>query len=461
MKNDKSYSFSKKFVEGETLSGFWSLAFYGIVALNSFFIIKFLGVYEYGVYQLILSVMAVAESLTVGYLADMVLSDFSRYIGQGRFDLAKNIFRGHALVSFAVAVVIFAGVFFGADFLVGHYYDENIALFLKIAIIALLFRVGISILKLFFGGNIYFSALGAPVFGESAKFIVLVGLMLFQGLGIVQILIAYVLGHLFTFLFSLGHFFKVYKKLFFKVKRAEGSLIFFLLKNQGAWVGLRYVFSRIANNLRPWVIKFLLNTEAVAFFAFARNIMAVALRLMPLGTFGLLLPRELEDKAKLRYFFAIMVKYSFFLSLIFAVLIFTITPVLINQVFPKYHEAIPLIKIMSLIAILYGFYKVFRMTLVVLKEQKVLFTRSLDESILSPLLLFVLLPFFGVEGTAIEWVLTYGTTTVLFYCYLVKYHPYLKLALKTFYFTRNDIKFGKHIFLLAISQIKKSLSQSK
>ena len=60
---ENNYSFSKKFVEGEAVSNFWNLAYYGITSLNSFVIIYFLSVYEFGFYQLILSVVAIAESL--------------------------------------------------------------------------------------------------------------------------------------------------------------------------------------------------------------------------------------------------------------------------------------------------------------------------------------------------------------------------------------------------------------
>lgn len=452
-----NYSFSKKFIEGEAASGFWNMAYYGIVTLNSFIILHFLEVYEYGLYQLILVVIAAAESLVIGFLDDLVLTDLSRYLGRQEKSLAKRIFNEYAFMRIFLAVLGTAVLILGAE-VVSHYYRQDIALFLRIASLALIFRVGLSVMNLFFNGSLYFSAFGASVFGEIIKFGVILGLWQWYGLGISQIIIAYVVGHAAAFIFSGFHFWSWYRNIFKGIKAAQESLVKAMIRLYGPWMGLRYVLSRVTNNLRPWVMRIFVSTEAVGLFSFAQSLFAVIARLMPLGMLGNLMPRELDNKPRLKYIFGTMVKYSVFLSLAGAVVSLTAVPLLVGLIFPKYLPAMPLFRIMTAIIFLYGFYKVFRMTLVVFKEQKVLVLRSLDGSVLSPLILVVLLPILGVKGAAIEWVVTYLVTTILFYYYLVKAHPCLQLRLKNFYLNKNDSKIIRQLFILARQQIKNRLS---
>ena len=48
-------------------------------------------------------------------------------------------------------------------------------------------------------------------------------------------------------------------------------------------------------------------------------------------------------------------------------------------------------------------------------------------------MLFILLPIFGIVGAALEWLITYAITTMLFYYFLIKNHPYLRLEWKSFF----------------------------
>lgn len=453
---DKSYSFSKKFIEGETASGFWNIAYYGIVTLNSFIILRFLEVYEYGLYQLIIAVIATAESLIIGFLDDLVLTDLSRYLGRQEKSLAKRIFKEYALMRIFLAALATAVLMLGAE-VISHYYRQDIALFVRIASLALIFRIGLSVMNMFFNSSLYFSAFGAPVFGEVIKLGAIFGLWHWYGLGISQIIIAYVVGHAASFIFAGVHFCHWYANIFKGIKAAKESLIKAMVRLYGPWMGLRYALSRVTNNLRPWVMRIFVSTEAVGLFSFAQSLFAMIARLMPLGMLGNLMPRELDNKPRLKYIFSAMVKYAVFLSLAGAVISLITVPLLVGLIFPKYLPAMPLFRIMTTIIFLYGFYKIFRMTLVVFKEQKVLVLRSLDGSVLSPLILFILLPIFGIKGAAIEWVLTYAVTTILFYHYLVKLHPYLKLRLKNFYPNKHDIQIIRQLSITAFQQIKSRL----
>ena len=439
----KDYSFSKKFVEGEAKSNSWNLLYYGAISVNSFIIIYFLSVYEYGFYQLILSVMAIAESLTAGFVNDLVFSNLSRFLGRGDVSVAKRLFGEYAILKMGLALILGMALFLGAG-IIADYYGQAIANFIKIVSVALIFRVGISTMNIFFQGAVYFSALASPVVGEGIKFLAVIAFVSQGNFSILEVLIAYVIGHFAAFIFSAVHFARLYQGIFSGVIAVRKFVLKDLIKVHGIWVFWRYLLSRIGNNIRPWIIKVFLGTEAVGFYSFARNLIAIIVRLLPLGTLGVLFARETEDKERFRYIFARVIKYSIFLSFSFFLTALLILPPVLSWLFPKYDPALPLFKIMAGIIFLYGFYKILRMVLIAFQEQKALAIRSFDESVLAPLILLILLPFLGITGAALEWLVTYFITTILFYAYLVRKYEFLRLRPKDIF--KID-KYDRELFI--------------
>lgn len=436
--SDTQYSFSKKFVEGELSSGFWNLLMYAITTLNSALIIYYLSVYEYGAYQLILAIIATASSFTIGFFDNLVSVDLTRYLSRGELPFAKKLFREHAALKIILGIVVSLALIAGADLIAVHY-GKDIGYLLRIIGFLVVLGVGQSVMRIFFDSNLYFRAMKNSFIGELAKLFILVFFFLTQGLGITQLLLAVAGGQLVSFIFSFSHFWKLYSAKFKGVIAAESGLIKALIKSQGVWLVFRYFLSKISANLRPWVIKFLVSTEAVGLFSFARNIISIVMRLMPLGTFGVLLPRELDNEQRLRYIFVRGVKYSLYLGLIVAPLLFFFFPVLVDLFLPKYSSAMPLLRIFAPILIFYSLYKIFRMTLLALKEHKSLLIRSLDESILTPIFLFILIPIFGIAGAALEWTITYGITTLFFYVYLARQHPHFKIKIRDLLIDKYDL----------------------
>ncbi len=453
MAEDK-YSFSDKFIEGEASSGFWNTLLYGLTTLNSFLVVYYLSLYEYGVYQLILSIIATASSFTMGLFDDLVLVDLTRYLGRGELPLAKKLFKEHAaikaILGFAISLIVIA-----SSSIIAVHYGKDIGYLLRIIGFVLLLGAGQSVMQIFFDSNLYFRAVKYPFVGEAAKLVILIPFFLMGKFGITQLLIAVAGGQLCSFLFSFYHFWKLYRGKFNGIVAVEGGLIKPLIKSRGLWIVLRYFLSRVSANLRPWVIKFLVNTEAVALFSFARNILSIIMRLMPLGTFGILLPRELGNEGRLRYIFSRVIKYSLYLGLIFALGSLFVLPFFVNLLIPKYNAAMFLLRILTPIVVLYSLYKIFRMTLIALKEHKSLLLRSLDESILAPMLLFVLIPIFGIAGAAIEWVVTYGLTTLFFYSALARNYPYFKIKLRDLLFDKYDAGLLKGVWSRGFGFIKK------
>ncbi len=455
----KTYSFLEKFIEGEIKSGFWTTSTYFAVSLSSFLIVYFLSVYEYGLYQLIISAIAIAEGLTAGFIDDVVFSDFSRYLGEKKNNIAKKIFKEYALlrifISFVLAIIMFV-----LSNVIAGYYGENVSFYIAMMAFVLPFMTAISVMNLFFRANLYFSYIRFSFFGELLKLVLILALWFFQGLGITQIILAYIIGQILSFLFSGYFFIKLHKGLKVNSLNNEndnGSVVK-LIRSYGFWIFLRYFLARVAANIRSFLIKFFAGTEALGLFSFARNIIAILLRLLPVGTFGDLFPREIQDKERARFLFVRTLKYSMYTAFLFSIFCFLIVPIIINNFLPKYESSLLLLKIMIPIIFLYGTYKIVRIALITFKEQKILAVRSFDNSFLSPMLLIFLLPVFGINGAAIEWLITYFITTLFFVYGLLKKHEYLSFSIRElFVFDKMD----KSLILKSTLLLKRYVFKSK
>lgn len=444
----REYSFSRKFLEGELKSGFWNTASYGVSVLSSFLIIYFLSVYEYGVYQLIISIITIAESLTIGLIDDVVFSDISRYLGEKNYVKAKKLFKQYAVLRIISSLIIALVLILFSNFISSHY-GYKISLYISIIAISLPIMTAVSVMNVFFRANIYFSSLGSPVFAEILKLVFVLVLWIWQGIGLMQVVVAYVIGQTLYFLFSFLHFLKVYKSLkseSFNYKECHVSLIS-IIRSYGFWIFLRYILAKISANIRPFLIKFFAGTEALGLFSFARNLVAMILRFFPIGTFCDLMPREISDKKRTNFLFVRTLKYSLWVSVFIAILSSIAFPIIIKEFLPKYEQSIFLFNIMIPIVLSYGIYKVLRMTLVVFKEQKILAIRSVDNSFLSPILLVFLLPIFGVNGAALEWSITYLITTIIFFYSLLNKHKYLSFGfIELFKFDKLDSGLVKNLY---------------
>ncbi len=453
---------ARNLIEGEVISGFWNLSVKFVVLINSAMILTLLTVYDFGLYQLVISFITIASSLTSGGIDSIVEVSLSRFIGQLNIRSAKRLFLEYAGAKTVLGVILAILVFLGAD-IISNYYSQGLGIYIKIASIMILIESMQSVQDSFFRSKISFLNLSVPLAGELVKTLIIVTLFITkQGLNIKTVLIIHIVSQFCALAFSSFYFIKAYFKLFAQSALASNGILWPLVKAHGLWVLLRNILSKLSSSTRLWLVKFFLNTEAVAIYSLARSALAFIITLFPIGTMGLLLPRELDDHKRLRHIFARMLKYSSFLGLLLGICFFIFVPMVIHYFFPKYSEAVSLIKLMSVVFFLYGFYKVLRMMIIALQEQRILFIRSFDNTFLSIGLLALLLPILGVWGAALEYVITYAITTILFYYWLVKARPYLKIRVKEiFVFNRDDVFFAVGLYKNIIILFKDYLFKLK
>lgn len=447
MNEQKSQSFSKRYIRGELLMQFWNAAVKAFSLTNSFFILTALSVYQFGLYQLILSILAVVENFSSGLFDEIVVNDTARGLAEDRPGEAKRLFREFAIFKISFGALLTAGLFFGAD-LVALRYGKDIGMFMRIASFLLVIETTKTVQEMFFFSTVSFSGVGTQAFQEFCKLAIL-GWFFWIGaiIGVREVLIATVGAAFAALAFSSFFFLREYRRVFGAVRMSPERMLRRAFRRYGPRVALRYSAAKIIKNIRPWVIKFFLNTEAVAFYTLAINLISLAQSIFPISMISRLLPWEVGNRERLRYIFTRSVKYVLWGGTAVAAASFIFVPPIIGFLFPKYGPALPLFRSMLLILPLYGVYKIHKSILVVLREQNILTARIVAEVFMVTGLNAILLPLIGLFGVAAEYTITYAWRAFLFHYSLEKAHPYLGIRMKSLVtFDVDDRRFfGKTI----------------
>ena len=120
-----NFSFSKKFLSGEAHFGFWGVVSKLIGLITTFFLISALSVYQYGVFQLLLSIFSILSSV-VAIGAGVVGNDINRFIGLGKEAEAKKLFFQYNSARLVVGLILSTGLFFGPAILGDTYKPDFI-----------------------------------------------------------------------------------------------------------------------------------------------------------------------------------------------------------------------------------------------------------------------------------------------------------------------------------------------
>lgn len=418
-------SFSRRYLQGESRLQFWNWVATGVGLVNSLIVLAALSVYHFGLYQLILATVAIADSLSTGLFDDIVFNETARGLAEGRARAAKRIYREFAAFKIIAGTVLTALLFFGAE-AIGARYGADIGLFVRIASFLILIEAVKASQEIFFTATLSFSGFGIQTVQEVIKLLILIAFLAGSSFGIPQVLAASVGAALASLLASSYFFGREYRRVFGGLTPSAEPLLAQALRRYGWLVAVRYGFSRVTKNVRPWLIKAFLGTEAVAFYALAINLITLAQGFFPIGMVGRLLPWEVGNERRLRFIFARSMKYVLWGGLAAAVAAFFAVPPLVSAIFPKYAQAMPLFRAFLFILPLYGLYKIQKSLLLALREQKILTARLVSEFVLVVGLNTLLLPLAGIFGVAAEYTLTYVWRVGLFWRLLTRSHPGLR-----------------------------------
>jgi O-antigen/teichoic acid export membrane protein len=440
MAEKNSHSFKELLIWGEFRNQAISLVTLGISTLSSFIVIAALSVYQFGLYQLILTAVGFASLFASGFFDDLMINEVARSFADGRRSTAKRLFNEYFWGKVAISLIATAVLFFGAE-LVARHYDKDISSYIRIAS----FLVAIGIIRtsqsLFFRSIVSFSAFGANAIYEAMRLVALAAFWFTTDLSLTTILGVSVAAAAVTLLYSSFFFIRRYREAFKDVRAESAWLSPKIILSQGRWLMLRQGVSRMTTGLDTWYVRFFLNTEAVGFYAFARTLLTILQGFIPTSMLGVLLPWELGVEGRLRFIYRRMTKYGIWIGLAIALVAFFTVPPFIGILFPKYNPALPLFRLIVWTLPFYAVYKFQKSFLITLREQELLAKRYLSELLVNAGIAVTLLPAIGLFAIAVEFFVDYIGRVWLYAYYLRKRYPYLSLSWRGFVrFDEDDRK---------------------
>jgi len=420
-KQPRQYSFFHSYFSGEALIGVWNFVGKGIAALNILLIIGSLDVFKYGVYILVLAFYSFVAAIPFKLLATVITNDLIRYEHEGERARAKRLFWEAFSIRMGFAAVLALGTFFSAD-IVAHFYDQDIANLVRTLSPLFIFDALYSSIRPLFQMHARFGLTAfRPIVYKTIKFGILGGFVLFATLGVQEVLLAHVIATgLATFIFLIP-LVRMYR-LWSNVQSEKRFVLFDIVKKHGKWSVLSQVSSQAAGNLRPWLIKLFVNTEAVALFSVAESLYGAIKTFFPTETLVSLVPRELKDKRRSMQLLLRGIKYLTILGILLALLAGVVVPLALPFVFPEYTPSVSLFIALLPALVLLGVRSMSSTFLSAMRRQKYLFLVNSVKTLSTFILPLILLPVFGIHGMPFERVLTAVLVTGMFLYYLIRYH---------------------------------------
>lgn len=423
---------------------------------SAFFILRDLSVYEFGAYQLVLSLIAIANSFNFMEVFDGIVTlDMRRYFNQEKRDLSKKIFLENAFLRIGLGLVITLVVFVGAD-LIARHYDESIGLYIKIASILLISNVLLTVERTFLKSVFSVVHWSFAALKELARLLLIIVLVIWYQVDLKEVIIVHVAADVIVLLgITVFLFFKLYRQVFAGVAAYSKSLMLEIVKSYGKLSILRFIASKTTGNAIPWFIKSLVNTEGVALYTLARGVLDTLGGLMPTSGTSELMALKVHNEPSLTRIFKRSVKYAFWLGLVLMIAGQTFIPPILVSLFPAYAPAMPLVRVMLLVLPVFGVYKVLKSTVTILREIEIMMKKALNEVWVILIGAPIFLYFFGIIGSALVFLTLYAERIFYFYPRLVKKHPNLKLTPADVFTVRaEDREFLTGAFWYGLSMVK-------
>ncbi len=379
------------------------LKFVGFFA--ALIVISHLSVYEYGLMELILSGIAIFGICALPGLANVIIADMSIERGAGNLGRAKAILNNYILVQAIFGLIAWACIFFGSRF-IAELYNANIGLYFKILSFTFLLSPLRSAYGVLFSVYFKFFAKNFLTFAEEVlKLILLAVFVLTLDKGVGGVMWATLLSQLGAIL--------VMTPVFLKLKRELGTNpgkplpLFYFITSHGKWgIGSTYINS-VGQNLRLWLIKLFLGTEAVGLFSLALSLINHTFSLITLSSvLSPIISQFVNEKERFKRIIAKGIKYQFITFVVIAIIGYICFPTILAAFFPKYVESIPLFKIMLLAAVPLSFAAIFTPMFYAIKAQRDLFVSIAIKTLVIAIVSPIMMHFFGMKGIAFEFLIT-------------------------------------------------------
>lgn len=390
---------------------FWTNFFNILTKVFAFFssvlILSHLSLAEYGLSELIISIVAISGIFMLPGLNQTIIADVAVEVGNNNLPKAKKIFKDYLtlrnILSFSVFIVFLAGSFF-----VENWFTSNVINSIRIYALTFLLAPIRSSISIIFSVAKNFFLQGFLLFSEEFfRFFFIYYFFNFSDLRLEGVFWALFLGQLLSTFSVFMAYRKIVKILGNQI--AEGKRFDFIkiMLEHGKWATLSSYFNSFGQNIRIWVIKLILGTEAVGVFSFAYTLMSHVLSLFNISSVVTpILSESVSDQSRFNKILSKSLKYQLLVYFIIMLLSFILAELFVDLFFPNYLSSLPIFYIMLLALPVIGVAAVINILFFIYKAQKQLFDAIFLKNLSALVCSFIGIYFMGILGTGIEYVIS-------------------------------------------------------
>jgi O-antigen/teichoic acid export membrane protein len=415
-------SLTRLFVRGESLYVFWGFVSRGIGFFNSIIIISSLTIYQYGVFQLILSLEAIASTI-VALGASVCGNEVMRYIGEGKESHAKKLFAEYGIIRITASLIV-AALFFVIPFFLTPFYKSDFISMLQLLSILMLCELGFALTRGILGTKLKLSLIARRSSVQKVgQFAMLVIFLFTTHVGVREVLISLIVGYAISVVLLVRPAYREWRA-WDNVHPIKERLLANIFRAHGKWDIAFKFFITAPKQLMPWLIKLLTgSTDAVAIFSLAQSMVGMVDVFSPNKTIGSLFPLRAADKEATQRIFSLSLKYRILSLLGFVLAAYATAGPLIRLFFEEYVASLPYFYVLLPTILISAFTSTIINFLIVYRRQKFLFMQRVFTSIAAIGLYFVTIPPLGLWG-------------LILHAYIISF---LTLAIFIWYIQRRDI----------------------
>ncbi len=384
-----------------------------------------LGVKDYGLMLLALSIPSAMVVFTEWGLSSLLSADIAAYRPKGELSKIKKLLKQTLFIKVAISLSLMALLFLISDSVIPQFYSARVSSLVKIVALMLPLNVLEEQLRVIFIGFSKFNGIAwMRIFQPIFRLSLLILFLQMATLDLITATLLYPLSLLLSSLLVIPLLIGVFRKLR-SVASSKENVLKETIKEHGKYAIMIVPVKKGIDNLPLWLAGFLLGAPAAALFGLANKFygfISLAVKSIEQVFLPLMAEQTVKGIQRLVLLFKKGLKFGFLLSLVAVAASIPLLPVVIEGLsLDKYVAAIPIAQVLMLNMIRWFSFMTVRPILVSTKNQKYLFLFYLSKLAILSSFGYVFLMLMGHPiGLAWATILTGILLTVIHYWILLK-----------------------------------------
>jgi O-antigen/teichoic acid export membrane protein len=303
-------------------------------------ILAHLAPYNYGLWQLLLSVVTLWDAVIIPSVSGMLTADVSRAYGVGDVDRANSILKYATVLFIGLGIVALVGMALFAPVVSasGFYFTPLLRVLALSLLAAALQQVYILVLQ----SRLQFALM--QMVKVTVRVSYLAGIVLFMvvfNMGLEGLVYAYTIAAWAPIIIFLPHALRTLSSFI-------GANVQWVTMTRELWQRAKWVLASDYTGagmaaLQPWLIGYFLSVEAIGVISVATLLLSQVTAFIPIApVLRSVLPRTAEDPERLRVWLTRSMKYSLWAHMIGGITAFFALQIILPVFFPSYVVALPL-----------------------------------------------------------------------------------------------------------------------